>query len=107
MLSQRSRQLSWRASTQASSQRRYDEENGQIYYESSCPESISLSKWLYAVKGSTKEFEDFKNPKGAATLEEMSMRTLLRYSDNLSVEALDGIPWKPIGRKMWERIRAA
>ena len=78
------------------------------YTETSCSERIvTVGKWLHQTKGSTKQFQDFKNPgHGAASLYETSMRTLLTNAHNLRKETLVDVPWE-FARRIWKCIGEA
>jgi len=85
---------------------RYDPEDGQVFTEDATRE-FSISKWLSKSLGIHERFGLHRNSFGAASLQDMIMRSILSHLSNLDSDALRSLPWDPFGQKLWNYICAA
>jgi hypothetical protein len=62
--------------------------------------NLSVEKWFHGCRGSDRHFKGFKNQLGAARLEDMALRAVVRNRRNLEDGALGYVPWQPVGRNI-------
>jgi len=84
----------------------YDPEDGQVFTENTTCE-FSISKWLLKSKKSGARLRAYRNSGGAASLQDMVMRSILLDLPKLDSDALRSLPWDPFGQKLWDRICTA
>ena len=82
------------------------DESGQVFTEVSCPGGPMTLDWVWKTKGSLGEAAHFR-PSGAgcSSLVEMSIRSAVTYSFNITAESLQGLPWE-VAHLLWERLVA-
>jgi hypothetical protein len=67
--------------------------------------NLSAEKWFHGCTGSDRHFRGFTNQLGAARLEDMALRAVVRNRRNLEDGALDYVPWQPVGRNILNIIQ--
>lgn len=86
----------------------FDPQTGHVYKETSFYASAAARRkpWAMLTLGSAEEFKvgKFKNPKGAASLQDMVIRHLMVNSGCLTLNHFRHIPW-PVAEKLWTRLR--
>jgi len=82
---------------------RYDPKDGVFIKEHETRE-FSITKWLYKSLKRAIDLDEYRHSSGAASLQDMAIRSILFHLSILDVDALRGIPWDPFGQKLWNRI---
>ena len=89
-----------------SSKKRFDEESGLVYSQTSCKAGPMTADWVWKTTGSTREHRDFRSSgPGCSSLKNMAIRGVLLHSFSLTAEGLKALPWS-IGQVLWQRILA-
>ncbi len=84
---------------------KYDE-SGQVFTEVSCPGGPMTLDWVWKTQGSFREAVRVRSSgRGCSSLVNMAMRAALGYTQNITAESLEGLPWE-IASRLWERLVA-
>jgi hypothetical protein len=77
--------------------------SGQVY--KAAPQLTVLpEKWYNSSTGSDRDFRQFKNADGVASLSDMALRSFIRNRQELDADTLEYVDWNPVGKRLWEVI---
>ncbi len=80
------------------------DESGQVYTEVSCRAGPMIADWKWRTIGSALQYRTFRSPgPGCSSLYDMSMRSCLFSSIDITSETLEEIPER-IGLALWNQI---
>lgn len=83
------------------------DESGQVFTEVSRPGGPMTLDWVWKTQGSSREAARFRSSgPGCASLINMTIRSALIHSINITAESLEGLPWE-VANLLWESLVAS
>lgn len=86
----------------------FDGLSGQVYTETIQKERPRGRRRIdHVTRGSTRYVARYKHEEvGAATLEQMTIRSILLNLPSLTMAALESVPWE-VARRVWQQIKSS